>query len=65
MTKYAVPDMSCGHCTAAIESAVKALDSDAKVTPDLETRTVEIETSAEESAVLAAMKAEGYPATPV
>ncbi len=65
MTKYSVPEMSCGHCTSAIETAVKALDANAKVNPDLETRTVEIEAAVDEAAILAAMKEEGYEATRV
>lgn len=63
MTKYSVPDMSCGHCTAAIETAVKALDASAGISPDLDSRTVEITTTADESALLSALLAEGYPAT--
>ncbi len=65
MTKYSVPEMSCGHCTSAIEGAVKALDANASVKPDLDTRTVEIEASVDQAAILAAMKGEGYEATPV
>jgi len=61
--KYSVPDMTCGHCTSSIESALKALDSGANVKTDLVTHTVEIETSVAETAILAAMKNEGYPAS--
>ncbi|MHA1544833.1 MAG: heavy-metal-associated domain-containing protein, partial [Alphaproteobacteria bacterium] len=43
MTKLNVPEMSCGHCKAAIEKAVAGIDADARVTVDLENRTVSIE----------------------
>jgi copper chaperone len=55
-----VPDMSCGHCKAAIESAIAAVGSRAKV--DLEEKVVEV-SGLPESTVLAALKGAGYPAT--
>ena len=63
MTKLNVPDMTCGHCKAAVEKAVASVDTDAKVAVDLETRTVEIDTNADMAAILAALKEEGYEAT--
>jgi copper chaperone len=45
MTKLNVPKMSCGHCKAAIEKAVADVDADARVSVDLENRTVSIESS--------------------
>lgn len=62
--KLNVPDMTCGHCKAAIEKAIAALDAGADVRVDLDGRTVEMTTTATETAVIAALKAEGYPATP-
>ena len=32
MRSFKVPDMSCGHCTATIEKAIKAIDPTASVT---------------------------------
>ncbi len=43
MTRLEVPGMSCGHCTAAIEKAIKAIDPTAKVTCDTGTRKVDVE----------------------
>ena len=40
--KFHVPDMSCGHCTAAIEKALKTIDPDARVDTDLTSKTVTI-----------------------
>jgi len=63
MTKLNIPDMTCGHCKAAVEKAVASVDAGAKVAVDLDTRTVEIDSSADLGAILAALKEEGYEAT--
>ena len=60
--KFHVPDMSCGHCTAAITKEIAALDPAAKVTTDLDGRTVSVETAQADNAVAAAIKAAGYDA---
>lgn len=58
--KFSVPEMSCGHCTAAIEKAVKAADPGAAVACDLSDRTVTVDSALEAGAVQAAMKDAGY-----
>ena len=63
MTKLKVPEMSCGHCKAAVEKAVASVDAQARVDVDLENRTVQVETSAANDALIAALKEEGYEAT--
>ena len=63
MTKLNVPEMSCGHCKAAIEKAVADVDADARVSVDLENRTVSIESSIADAALIDALKAGGYEAT--
>ena len=60
--KLSVPDMSCGHCKAAVEKAIAAQDAGARVTVDLETRTVEVASTVALETLLAALAAEGYPA---
>lgn len=60
--KFHVPDMSCGHCTAAITKEIAALDPAAKVATDLDARTVSVETAQADNAVAAAIKAAGYDA---
>lgn len=63
MTNYAIPDMSCGHCKATVEQTVRGLDPSATLTFDMAARRVQITTSAAQPALLAALEAEGYPAT--
>lgn len=63
--KFHVPDMSFGHCTTAITKEIASLDPQAKVTADLETRTVEVTTPQPDAAVIDAIKAAGYEAAPV
>lgn len=62
--KFHVPEMSCGHCTAAITKEIAALDPAAKVVTDLNARTVDVETAQADGAVAQAIKAAGYDATP-
>ncbi|MCB2092892.1 MAG: heavy-metal-associated domain-containing protein [Rhodobacteraceae bacterium] len=60
MTRLSVPDMSCGHCTAAIEKAIKAIDPTARVSCDLGTHIVEVESFLSERAVSEAIRDAGY-----
>lgn len=61
--KFHIPDMSCGHCTAAITKEIMALDSKANVAAELEGRTVEVATGLSEATVIDAIKTAGYEAT--
>ena len=63
MTKLNVPDMSCGHCKAAVEKAVAGVDAGASVDVDLENRTVSIRSAVTDAALIDALKAGGYDAT--
>ena len=60
--KFNVPDMSCGHCTSAIEKAIKASDSSADVSCDLSDRTVTISAALSENQVTSILKDAGYEA---
>ena len=63
MTKLNVPDMSCGHCKAAVEKAVAGVDACASVDVDLENRTVSIQSDVTDAALIDALKDGGYQAT--
>jgi len=65
MTKFAVPDMTCGHCKAAIETALKEIDAGADIKVDLEAHTVTVASKASEDAMLAAIKEAGYSPAPL
>ncbi len=58
--KVSIPDMSCGHCRAVVEKVVAGLGGTAAV--DLESRSIEVTGLSDADALLAALKAEGYPA---
>ena len=60
MLKLKVPDMSCGHCASTIEKAVKSVDPAARVTVDLGSSTVAVETGADETAICEVIKSAGY-----
>ncbi|MFV0491661.1 MAG: heavy-metal-associated domain-containing protein [Pseudorhodobacter sp.] len=63
--KFHVPEMSCGHCTAAITKSISATDPSAQVITDLDTRTVSVTSERLAPEVAAAIKEAGYEATPV
>lgn len=63
MSKFNVPDMSCGHCKAAIEKAVGAADGDAVLNFDLEARTVEVTSRLGDAELTKILEKEGYPNT--
>lgn len=60
MHNFRVPGMSCGHCTGAIEKAIKAIDPTAKVLCDLSTHSVEVESFLSERALSEAVRGAGY-----
>ena len=62
--KFSVPDMSCGHCTAAIESAVKSADPTAGVECDLSARHVRVASVLPADQVLAIIRDAGYNVEP-
>lgn len=63
MISFRVDDMTCGHCTAAITKALRAIDPGARVQVDLATHRVDIESSsADVSRLRGAIEDAGYPA---
>ena len=58
--KFSVPDMSCGHCTNAIEKSIKAADGSAKIECDLATRTVSVDSQLPASSLAEVLKKAGY-----
>ncbi len=60
MYQFKVTGMTCGHCVAAIEKAVKGLDAQAEVTADLENGQVSVNTEVEAVTVSNAIQEAGY-----
>lgn len=63
MTTLAIPDMTCGHCKASVESALAALGDAGSVTVDLGTRTATATGPASPDRLLRALDEVGFPAT--
>jgi len=59
---FNVPDMSCGHCKAAIERAMATADPAATLRFDMEARAVEIDSAIAPAQVQAVLAEAGYPA---
>jgi len=56
-----VPDMTCGHCVAAVTKAIKAQDADATVNISLADKRVTVETTEPREAIAATLSDAGYP----
>ena len=59
---FKVEDMSCDHCVATIAKTVRGLDPDAVVKSDLDTKIVDVTSSADPAAIQAALGEAGYEA---
>lgn len=60
MISIEVKDMTCGHCEATLRKAIAGVDQSATVNVDLATRRLNIESSAEPSSFIEAVRAAGY-----
>ena len=59
--EFTIPAMSCGHCVRAITQTLLEADPQAKVTVDLPTQHVSVQTTQPPNAVAAALTEAGYP----
>ncbi len=60
MYNFEVKDMTCGHCVATVEKAVKSVDGSAKVNIDLGTHAVRVESDKPATEFAAAIAGAGY-----
>ena len=60
MYNFQVKDMTCSHCVATVEKAVKSVDGDARVNIDLRTLAVKIESDEPASSFAEAISEAGY-----
>jgi copper chaperone len=61
MIEFKVPAISCGHCVRSVNEAVHEIDPQAKVDVDLESKQVQVESTAGRAALAAALTEAGYP----
>ena len=61
MYELQVEGMSCGGCVKGVTRSIQAVDSNAKVDVDLQSKKVRVETLASLDAVQAAISSAGYP----
>jgi copper chaperone len=64
MMNFIVKDMTCGHCASTITKAIQAADPQAKVSIDLASHQVQVDSRLDAGTVAAAMDKAGYTATP-
>ncbi len=64
MQKYTVTGMHCAACSARVEKAVKAVPGVASCSVSLLTNSMGVEGTAEEAAIISAVKNAGYDAVP-
>lgn len=55
-----VTGMTCGHCEKAVTRAIQTLDPQAQVQIQRDQSLVKVQTSATQTAVVAAIEEEGY-----
>jgi copper chaperone len=61
MYEFKLPDMTCGHCVAAITKLVTAVDVEAKPLFDREACVLRVESPKSRETFVAALTEEGYP----
>lgn len=59
-----IPDMSCGHCKAAVAKAIATVDPQATVDIDLDRRRASVSSTAGRDRLIAALSEAGYTAEP-
>ena len=63
MTTLSIPDMTCGHCKASVEAALKSLGDAGDITVDLPQKTATTTGPATPDRLLKALDEVGFPAT--
>jgi copper chaperone len=60
MQQFHIPDMTCKHCEATINSTIKELDASANITVDLPNHVVSIESKQDGATLEAAIREAGF-----
>lgn len=64
MYRFSLPDLSCGHCVAAITEALQSADAAARIDIDLPGKTAEVDSKLPRERLAAALAEAGYPPAP-
>jgi copper chaperone len=59
-TTFTVPDLACATCVATIDRAVRAVDPQAKIIADPQTKLVQIESELSVVTLATTIRAAGY-----
>ena len=59
-TELKISGMTCGHCQTAVTSALKSVPGVQAVSVDLQGGTAQVQGQADQQALIAAVKEEGY-----
>lgn len=62
MIEFNLPDMTCGHCVKTVTGIVQRIDPNAKLSIDLPTHKVQIESALPAESFKVTLADEGYPA---
>jgi copper chaperone CopZ len=63
--RFQIPNISCGHCTAAVERELKELPGIVSVSADVDTKSAEVkwDSPATREQIIATLKEINYPAS--
>lgn len=61
MTRFHLPDMSCGHCVTAITEALTTADPAVQLTFEREARAVQVQSHLPDEQLAAVLSEAGYP----
>ncbi|ENU98011.1 MULTISPECIES: heavy-metal-associated domain-containing protein [Acinetobacter] len=59
--KFRIENMTCSGCARSVTATIQELDENAKVNVDVVSKMVEVESSASESEIIAALTEDGFP----
>ena len=61
MIEFQVNAMSCNHCVGFVTDTIKALDPQARVDVDLDSKKVKVESNQDRARIAQALAEAGYP----
>lgn len=65
MTRFSVPNMSCGHCKATIENALTEADGGVEVSFNMEAREIDVDSTLNTAEIIETIRQAGYEASEI